>query len=175
MIRSALVALVLLAAVPAAAQTVYSKQDANLQGTGGVKLNAVACTAAAGSRWTGWIYVAIYRELALDVSFVDANASAADLGVRCETSASNATAADGGEELGVITATSATGVSTEVPDSRSWRRDTNGDGVLENPGTSQHAFIFKSLPAPWINCLFTCGAGGAAADTITATARAITP
>lgn len=152
------------------AQTVYSKQDTSLTGTGGSKLAAVACTAAAAARWTGWISVATQREVVFDVDFVDADASAASLDVRCETSRTSATAADAGRELPVITATSAAGVSSMTRDSRSWVSTTGGA-----PGTSSFTVTFANIPAPWINCLWTCGAGGAAADTITVYARGITP
>lgn len=157
------------------AETIQSSQDPSLflSGagvTGGTKLNGVACTAAAASRWTGWIYVQLQSNLVLDFDFVDGDASAANLGWRCETSRSNATANDAGRDLPIDVSTSAAGVTTFMPASWVWVATTGGP-----PGTSRGTLTIANIPAPFINCLATCGAGGDAGDTITAFARGTSP
>lgn len=133
-------------------------------------VTAVACNAAAGSRWAYWFPTSTQRNVMFDVTFVDANASAASLDVRCETTGTTATAADGGQDLPVIVATASTGVSTMTQST--WRWVATGGGA---PGSSQFVLQISNIPDAFIGCLFTCGAGGAAADTITAVARGINP
>lgn len=155
--------------------TIVSSQNTTLSGTGGAKLTSVACTAAAASRWTGWINVSTQRNLVLDVDFVDANASAASLDVRCETSRDSVTAADAGRDLPVLFATSTTtpaGVSRITQSTYSW---VATDTTTTNPGTSSFVLYIENIPAPFIECLFTCGAGGAAADNVTVFARGVNP
>lgn len=149
----------------AQAQTVYSQQRAAVR-----VLDAVSCTAAAGSRWTDWINVATQRALVFDIDFVDADASAANLSWRCETSQVNTTTPDDGRDLPVITATSAAGISTLMQASWAW---VSTAGLA--PGTGSVSTTIGNIPAPWLECLFTCGAGAGAADTITVFARGVTP
>lgn len=164
-----LAAALIFVAIKATAQTVYTKQDENLQTTGGLKLTSVPCTIGAASRWTGWILVSTMRSIALDVDFVDASASAASLDMRCETSRVNTTPYDSGRDLGVLVST-VNGVTTSVPSSWSQK-----NAALGPPGTSGWTWSVTNIPAPWINCLFTCGAGGAADDNITVFVRGIVP
>lgn len=132
------------------------------------RLTAVACNAAAAARWTGWIPVSTQRNVVFDVDFVDANASAASVDVRCEGSTSASTVADAGRDLPVITATATTGISLITISTLSWV--ATGGGA---PGTSSYELYIENIPAPFVECLFTCG--GAAADNITVASRGINP
>lgn len=133
-----------------------------------LRLSAVACNAAAAARWTGWIPVSTQRNVIFDVDFIDANASAASVDTRCETSTSSGTVADAGRDLPVITATAATGTNSMTISTWSWV--ATGGGA---PGTSSYVLYIENIPAPYIECLFTCG--GAAADNITVSSRGINP
>lgn len=132
---------------------------------------AVSCTAAAASRWLLWLPTGTQRNVMIDVVFTDADSSAASLGVRCETTNSSATAADAGQDLPTITATASTGVSSMTQGSWSWV--ATGGGA---PGSSTFVLQISNIPNAFIGCLFTCGAGAAAADTIQVTqSRGINP
>lgn len=133
-------------------------------------LSAVACNAAAGSRWIFWLPTGTQRNVTLDVVFVDADSSAASLDIRCETTNDMAQAADSEKDLPVLTSTSAAGVSKIMRGSWSWV-STTGDA----PGSSEFSLQIANIPAPFLGCLFTCGAGGAAADNFTVTARGVNP
>jgi hypothetical protein len=160
----------LMLAHKARAETISSFQDEYLQGTGGTKINARACTEAAAFRNTGWINVRLQREVVFDIDFVDADSSATNLTVACETARTNAGAVGSGRYLPVALSTSVAGVTTLTRDTRIIVA-TTGAG----PGTSKWTLSFSRIPAPWINCVFTCGAGGAAADNMTVYARGISP
>lgn len=151
---------------------IVSTQDtrAGVENGFGTKLSAVACNAAAATRWTGWIAVSTKRNIVFDVDFVDADSSAASLDVRCETSRVNTTVADAGRDLPVITATASTGISSITVSTWRWV-STAGTA----PGSSSYTLFIENIPAPFIECLFTCGAGGAAADNFTVFARGVNP
>lgn len=155
----------------AQAQTIYSRQDTSLNTTGGTKLSAVACTAVDALRWTGWLQVDTYRNASFDIDFVDGDASAANLTVRCESSRSSATVADAGRDLPIIVSTATTGINTLVPQAQ-WRYVSSTGAA---PGTFSTTLYISNIPAPFVECLFTCGAGALAADTITVFARGVTP
>lgn len=156
--------------------SIVSSQDTTMPvagvNTGGTKLAAVACNVAAASRWTGWINVSQKRNIVFDVSFVDANASAAAVDVRCEASTSNATVADAGFDLPTVYATTtAAPVAISSMAAGTWRWVDATTGA--NPGTSAFELYIENIPAPFIECLFVCG--GAAADNITVFARGVNP
>ena len=153
----------------ALAETVDTLQDIYLHNTGGVKLNTVACNAAAASRWTGWIRVDTKASLVLDVDFIDANSNENWLDMRCETSRSSATAADAGRDLHVIVSTSAAGISNTVP--LIWRYG----GMGAPPGSKSWTWEVDHVPSLYINCLFECSGAVEAADTISVYVRGITP
>ncbi len=146
--------------------SIVSTQDATTA-TFGAKLTGVLCNAAAASRWTGWINVSSKRNVVFDIDFVDADASGA-LTVRCETSRVNTTTADAGRDLPVMYSTASTGISLLTTSTYQFVSTAGA-----NPGTSSWVLYIENIPAPWIECLVTCG--GAAADNITVFARGINP
>lgn len=150
------------------AQTVYQQQSTT---TVRIDPAAVDCASAAGARWTGWIAVSQWRNVVFDITFVDANSSAASLDVRCETTTNSGSAADSEKDLPVIVSTASTGTSVIVPAGTWSYRSTTGAA----PGSFESTLYIENIPAPFIECLFTCGAGGAAADTIGVNSRTITP
>ena len=173
----AVVGYVLTIAYAAKAQTsvmVPTVQDQDLLVTGGQKFVApVSCTAAAANRWTGWIWVGSKAALSFDLDFVDlggGGSNVASFDWRCETSRVNTTAADAGRDIPVIVATAATGISSVTAHTWRWVSASGGP-----PLTSQTTSTITNIPAPWINCLFTCGAGADAGDTIQAFARGVSP
>lgn len=156
-----------------AQSTAIVSTQTDLNGLVSPIINGALCTGAAATRWTGWIKVVNQRNIVFDVDFLDANASAASLDVTCETSRSTATAQGAGRTLPVIWQTSTTGTVGVSSMSQSlWRWLSTSGGA---PGTSAFPLYIENIPAPLIACLFTCGAGGAAADTITVFARGINP
>jgi|SRR5271157_5636312 len=166
-------ALYLAIAPEAKAQTVYSLQDNSLRtgitATGGVQLNAVSCTAAVATRSTGCMYVEKMRALALDVDFVDAGSTAADLEVKCyETT--DSTCATGLRQLPINTSCTASGLCTYVPYTAQFLSTTGGA-----PGTFSAPLVMSTIVGPYMQCVATCGAGAVAGATITINARGITP
>lgn len=151
--------------------TIQAEQNTYLHTTGGTKLNAVSCTAAAGLRWTGWINVTDQHSVAFDIDLILNGGAPVDLQYRCETAQNNAVIADAGRDLPIIVATAATGIQT-VTFPAIWRFVAPGGGA---PGTFSTTSRVSNIPAPFINCLFTCGAGAAAGDTITVLARGNNP
>lgn len=151
------------------AQTVYNLQKTTGGGLG-AKLAAVACNAAPGSRWTGWIQVDTFGRSTLDIDFVDADSDETSLDMRCETTRDSSIANDAGRDLPVIVSTASTGVNTLTQSTWRWVSTTGGA-----PGSSQYTITVSNIPAPFINCLFTCQGVVEAADTITVFARALTP
>lgn len=149
--------------------SLVSTQDTTSNGYG-AKLSAVACNAAAASRWTGWIPVSTKRNIVFDVDFVDANSDETSLDVRCETSRVSSTVADAGRDLPVITATATTGINSMTLST--WRWVATGGGA---PGTSSFVLYIENIPAPFIECLFICQGAAAAADNVTVFARGINP
>lgn len=131
-------------------------------------VTAVACNAAAGARWAYWYPVSTQRNAMIRVTFVDADSSAANLQVRCETTSSTATAADGGQELPTLYSTTTTNNIAAIP----WAWTAVGGGA---PGSSTFNLQIANIPDAFIGCLFTCGAGGAAADNFTATWIGVNP
>ena len=158
----------------ASGQSVYETMDTNLRGYGQIANTCiassapVACDALASALNTGPISVASMQALVLDVDFVDANASAAYLQVSCQSKGSYAGAI--WRDLPVIVATDANGISYLEKDIRRWYGLGN-----TAPGTSSFTVTFANLPAPWIRCQFTCGAGAQHIDTVTACPRGKTP
>lgn len=147
---------------------VSSQNNSTAQGFG-VKLNAVGCNAGT-LLWTGWTNVTGQRNIVYDVALVDANSDETSLDVRCETSTTDTTAVDAGFDLPVITSTASTGVNSLTLNTWSWV--AVGGGA---PGTSKFELYIENIPAPFIECLFTCQGAKAAADTVTARARGINP
>lgn len=141
------------AALPAFAQSTAIVQTMKNLATNNV-INGVDCTQAAANRWTGWLQVSDKRNVVFDVDFTDADSSAASLDVTCETSTSSATAQGAGRDLPVITSTAATGVNSMTISTWRWVSTTGGA-----PGTSSFVLYIQNIPAPWLACLFTCGAG----------------
>lgn len=162
--------LIVLVGLTAKAQTVTNLQTTNTTLGFGTKLAAVACNAAAASRWTGWIKVSTQGRVTFDVDLVDANSDETSLDMRCETSTVTSTVADAGRDLPVIVATAATGVSTMTVATWSWV--ATGGGA---PGTSKYTITIENIPAPVMECLFTCQGAAAAADNFTVFARGINP
>lgn len=152
------------------AQTVFQQMSST---TTRINSAAVNCTSAASARWTGWVNVAQWRNVVWGITFTDANASAASFTAACETTTTTATAQGAGQTLPVIVATSTLGVSDVIPaGSYRYLNSTTGAAAV---GTFTTTTYIENLPAPYISCTFTCGAGGAAADTINVTSRTITP
>lgn len=157
--------------------SLLSRQDIGLSGTGGAKIAAGACNAAAAVRWTGWINVSIQRNIVLDIDFVDADASSTSLDVTCESSRVNTTAQGAGRDLPVITATSNAAVTrgtSTIPFQHTWSF-VAPNNVVANPGTFSTVLFIENIPAPFIACLFVCAGVPAAADTITVFARGVNP
>lgn len=148
--------------------TVYGYQDNFLYGFAGTQLSNIACTEVVANRTTACIPVEKMTGVAFDVTFLDANSSANYLEINCNFArAQNCPVLF---QMPVVTATSAGGVSTIKP--AFWQWKSSGGGA---PGTSNFMLTITNIPAPFIQCVFTCGAGGAAEDRIGAFVRGLTP
>lgn len=151
---------------------VLTVQDRSLNSTGGLVMSGVSCTAAAGVREAGWIQVDTMEKAVFLVNYVDAGASAASLNIACETSNSNTTVFGSGYSLPVLQSTATTGITTMNKNTLSW---VSTNPALTNPGTSNFTFTVSNIPLAYIACLFTCGAGAVAGDTITVRVQGGTP
>jgi hypothetical protein len=138
----------------------------------GTKLSAVACNAAAASRWTGWVQVNQQAAITLDITLVDADADETSIDMRCESSRVSSTVADAGRDIVVLTSTSAAGVTTSVQST--WRQTSTTGGTPITDG-GLWTWTVGNIPAPFIECLFTCNGSAEAADTLTVFVRGITP
>lgn len=176
-LRIAFVVLALVYSGELLAQTsIVSTQDNALvyQGvpTGGVKLSAVACNAAAASRWTGWVYIANQRNSVFDVAFIDGDASSASLDWVCQSSTSNATVAGAGYCLPTLYETTSSGSRVNKVACLPFSFKSVSDG---NPGSQNWELYIQNMPGPFVNCQFTCGAGSTGADNVTARVRGTNP
>jgi hypothetical protein len=152
----------------ASGQAVYSTQDSNLGGTGGVKINGATTTCAA-PHWTGWIRVPNMRSIVYDVDYTVGGAGTAPTGwtATCETSRLSTTVAGTGRRLPTVATTCAAHACTGDMGSMTWARIS--------AVTEYWTFTVDNIPAPYIECLFTCTGAPDADDNLTVYARGITP
>lgn len=153
---------------PAKAGTVTSTQDVSLGGTGGLKIDASVTTCAA-PHWTGWIYVSTMRSVTFDVDYTVGGAGTAPTGwtARCETSRVNTTLDDAGRDLPAVSTACLAGACTGTIGTMTWQRTS--------AATEAWTFVVDAIPAPYINCLFTCTGAPDADDTLNVYARGVTP
>ena len=159
----------------ASGQSVYETQDTYLHASNTTQLLCITpgtlidCTNVAAHPLAD-LNVVNMQALVIDVDVTDADSLAAYFQLSCQSSAQPSVGGAQLRDLPVITQTDANGVSYLEKDVRRWY----GAGYT-HPGTSHFTATFANVPAPWLTCTLSCGAGGTSAVKLRACARGRTP
>jgi hypothetical protein len=115
------------------------------------------------NKWTGWIATNDMRSVVFDITFTDANSSVTAVTMVCESSASSATANDGGFDLHTVSVAAGTITSSVAQ----WTYTTSG--------SKNWTWTVSNVPGDWLNCEFAATGTPASIDTVTVVARGVTP
>lgn len=170
-ILSVVLLIAIVVGVPAyvIAQTVFNKQDVAISGSATTPIingNVFSTTNPVASAWQK---VDNYGRITWKLVLTDASAGITSIDMSCQTSrvAAGTLPAD----MQVLTATTATGISTYV--NSTWRHTSTAGGA---PGTSNWTVTVTSIPEPYIRCSFLAnGVITVDIDTLSVYNVAITP
>lgn len=157
------------------AETIYTLKDGVLPTprnvpTGGIKINAVSCSAGGGApHSTGIMYVERVESLVLTIQFSDPDSTTSYLDVYCQSTDSSLYSGIYAD-MPVLISTAPTGITTATTSRIRWVSTTGGA-----PGSTNFTLTYSNLPDREAICYVECGAGYAADDLITLWARGITP
>ncbi len=165
-LRQTVVGVVLgLVCAPAHAEPIEVTRESVERTASGVTSTVGTVIAGLGldaARYTGWIKSGRFRAVIFDIDFVGGG-TATGVTMTCQTSRSTSTANGSGRDMHSLSIAAGTATSTPL----TWSY-TTGD-------TKSWTWTVDNIPAPYVNCKFDALASGQSGDTVTVTARGITP